>query len=187
MDRVKKNNIKIIREKVILLWICESIDISKSSLLPATASNFIPHKPWTTYHLKLHSHQTTDQPATNADHFFFLLGWVWSGKKLPALIEERIYPRSTPAVSQLYPWCTHAQIPLFPTNPVLPADQSPLCTTNPRPIPDATSLSTLNIGPTPICMLDFQSQPQMIYSSKCNATDSLMRVQYMKCAYFSYC
>ena len=39
------------------------------------------------------------------------------GEKLPALIEERIYPRSAPAVSALYPWCTHAQIPLFPTYP----------------------------------------------------------------------
>ena len=66
--------------------------------------------------LKLHSHQTADQPPTNADKFLWL-GLVWSGKKLPALIEERIYPRSTPAVSALYPWCTHAQIPLFPTYP----------------------------------------------------------------------
>ena len=77
------------------------------------------------------------------------LGRVWSGKKLPALIEERIYDRSTP----LYPRC----IPDAPTlksrssrpTPVLPADQSLLCTTNRRPIPDATSLTTLNIGPTP--------------------------------------
>ena len=64
--------------------------------------------------LKLHSHQTADKPPLNADQFLWL-GRVWSGKKLPALIEERIYPRSTPAVSALYPWCTHAQIPLFPT------------------------------------------------------------------------
>ena len=48
---------------------------------------------------------------------FLWLGRVWLGKKLPALIEERIYPRSTPAVSALYPWCTHAQISLFPTYP----------------------------------------------------------------------
>ena len=31
------------------------------------------------------------------------LGRVWSGKKLPALIEERIYPRSIPAVSLMHP------------------------------------------------------------------------------------
>ena len=81
--------------------------------------------------LKLHSHQTADQLPTNADHFLWL-GLVWSGKKLPALIQERIYPRSTPAVYALYPWCTHAQIPLFPTYPrpsgwPIPAlhDQSP--------------------------------------------------------------
>ena len=67
-------------------------------------------------HIKLHSHQTADQPPTNADQFLWL-GRVWSGKKLPALIEERIYPRSTPAASALYPWCIHAQIPLFPTYP----------------------------------------------------------------------
>ena len=64
--------------------------------------------------VKLHSHQTPDQPPLIPDQFLWL-GRVWSGKKLPALIEECIYPRSTPAVPALYPWCTHAQIPLFPT------------------------------------------------------------------------
>ena len=64
--------------------------------------------------LKLHSHQTPDQPPLILDQFL-KLGRVWSGKKLPALIEESNYPRSTPAVPALYPWCTHAQIPLFPT------------------------------------------------------------------------
>ena len=81
-------------------------------------------------------------------NFYGLVGYD-RVKKLPALIEERIYPRSTPAVSALYPWCTHAQIPLSPAYPVLPASQSPLCTTNPRSIPDTTSLTMLNIGPTP--------------------------------------
>ena len=42
--------------------------------------------------LKLHSHQTPDQPPLIPDQFLWL-GRVWSGKKLPALIEERIYPR----------------------------------------------------------------------------------------------
>ena len=74
---------------------------------------------------------------------------AWSGKKLPALIEERIYPRSTPAVSALYPWCTHAQIPLFPIysrpsgRPILALHDQP------RPISDTNTLTTLNIGPTP--------------------------------------
>ena len=42
--------------------------------------------------LKLHSHQTPDQPPLIPDQFLWL-GRVWSGKKLLALIEERIYPR----------------------------------------------------------------------------------------------
>ena len=115
---------------------------------------------------KLHSHQTPDQPPLIPDQFLWL-GRVWSGKKLPALIEERIYPRSTPAVSALYPWCTRAQIPLFPTYTrpsgwPIPAlyDQPPTYSwcnhahyaqyrTNPR--------------------FDFHSRPQMNNSSKCNA------------------
>ena len=118
------------------------------------------------YQLKLHSHQTPDQPPLIPDQFLWL-GRVWSGKKLPALIEERIYPRSTPAVSALYPWCTHAQIPLFPTYTrpsgwPIPAlyDQPPTYSwcnhahyaqyrTNPRS--------------------GFHSRPQMNNSSKCNA------------------
>ena len=32
-------------------------------------------------HFKLHSHQTADQPPTNADQFLWL-GRVWSGKKI---------------------------------------------------------------------------------------------------------
>ena len=112
---------------------------------------------------KLHSHQTPDQPPTNPDQFL-LLGRVWSEKQLPALNEERIHPRSTPAVSALYPWCTHAQIPLFATYPrptgwPIPAlhDQPPIyswcnyaqCRTNPRS--------------------NFHSRSQMNNSSKCNA------------------
>ena len=106
--------------------------------------------------------QTADQSPTTADQFL-LLGRVWSGKKLPALIEERIYPDQPP----LYPWCTHAQILLFTTYPrpsgwPIPAlhDQSPTYSwcnyahyaqyrTNPRS--------------------DFNSRPQMNNSSKCNA------------------
>ena len=116
--------------------------------------------------LKLHSHQTPDQPPLIPDQFLWL-GRVWLGKKLPALIEERIYPRSNPAVSALYPWCIHAQIPLFPTYTrpsgwPIPAlyDQPPTYSwynyahyaqyrTNPRS--------------------DFNSRPQMNNSSKCYA------------------
>ena len=55
--------------------------VFKDSSSPVKASN-----------LKLHSHQTPDQPPLIPDQFLWL-GRVWSGKKLPALIEERIYPR----------------------------------------------------------------------------------------------
>ena len=99
-------------------------------------------------HLKLHSHQTADQPPTNADQFLWL-GRVWSGKNYPLWLKSVSIPDQRP----LYPRC----IPDAPTlksrssrpTPVLPADQSPLCTTNLRPIPDTTTLTTLNIGPTP--------------------------------------
>ena len=117
-------------------------------------------------HLKLHSHQIADQPPTNADQFLWL-GRVWSGKKLPPLIEERIYPRSTPAVSALYPWCTHAQIPLFPTytRPTgwpIPAlyDQLPTYSwCNYAHYAQYRTNSRSN----------FHSRPQMNNSSKCNA------------------
>ena len=86
--------------------------LKKWALLSTVAtSDFFPY-----CILKLHSHQTADQPPTNADQFLWL-GMVGSSKKLPALIEERIYPRSTPAVSAQYSRCTYAQIPLFPTYP----------------------------------------------------------------------
>ena len=100
------------------------------------------------FDLKLHSHQTPDQPPLIPDQFLWL-GRVWSGKKLPALIEERTYPRSTSAVSALYPWCTHAQIPLFPTYTRPSGWPIPALYDRPRHIPDVTTLTTLNIGPTP--------------------------------------
>ena len=98
--------------------------------------------------LKLHSHQTPDQPPLIPDQFLWL-GRVWSGKTYPLWLKSVSIPDQPP----LYPRC----IPDAPTlksrssrpTPVLPADQSPLCTTNPRPIPDATTLTTLNLGPTP--------------------------------------
>ena len=98
--------------------------------------------------LKLYSHQTADQPRPMPTNFYGLGGYD-RVKKLPALSEERIYPRSTSAVSALYPWCTHAQTPLFPSYPH-PSDWPiPALHDQPRPIPDTTTLTTLNIGPTP--------------------------------------
>ena len=75
----------------------------------------------------------------------------------------------TRAVSALFPWCTHAQIPLFPTYPRPSGLPIPTVHVQPRPILDTTTLTALNIGPTPICMLDFHSRSQMNNSSKCNA------------------
>ena len=143
-----------------------------------TAVSFQPWK-----YLKLHSHQTPDQPTLIPDQFWWL-GRVWSGKKLPALIEEGIYPRSTTAVSALYPWCTLAQIPLFPTYPrpsdwPIPAlhDQPPTYSwcnyanyaqyrTNPRS--------------------DFHPGLRWIIQANVMPTDSLMWVQYPKCAHGPY-
>ena len=124
-------------------------------------------------YVKLHSHQTADQPPLIPDHFLWL-GRVWSGKKLPALIEERIYPRSTSAVSALYPWCTHAQIPLFPTytrpsGRPIPAlyDQSPTYSWC-----NYAHYAQYRTNP----QSDFHSRPQMNNSR----TDSVMLVQYPK-------
>ena len=95
-------------------------------------------------YLKLHWYRTADQPTDQ----ILWLGRVWSGKKLPALIEERIYPRSTPAVSLMHPRSNSALPdlpPSFrPTNPRSARPNPP-----PRPIPDTTTLTTLSIGPTP--------------------------------------
>ena len=110
---------------------------------------------WYPCTVKLHSHRTADQPPTNVDQFLSI-GRV---KKIPALIEERIYPRSTPAVSALYHWCTHAQIPLFPTYHRPSGWPIPALYDQPRPIPDATTLTTLNIGPTSDLIL--HSRPQL--------------------------
>ena len=78
--------------------------------------------------------------------------------KIPTLIEECVFLRSTPSVSAMHPQCIQTQIPLFslfrPTL-VLPDDKSSLCSLKPWPIPDT---STLNIGPPPILMLDFRSR-----------------------------
>ena len=86
---------------------------------------------WASSWLKLHSHQTADQPTTNADQFLWL-GRIWSGKKNHQLWLKSV---SIPDQHPLYPRC----IPDAPTlksrssrpTTVLLADQSPLCTTNP--------------------------------------------------------
>ena len=112
--------------------------------------------------VKLHSHQTPDQPPTKADQFLWL-GRVWSGKKLPALIEERIYPRSTPAVSALYPWYTNAQIPLFPTYPRPSGWPIPALYDQPQ------TYSWCNYAHYAQYRTNPRSWPQMNNSSKCNA------------------
>ena len=103
------DNLKV--EKVSLIYTCISGRDYMAGLVQAFVPSYVPSDCWSSIiqhlDLKLNLHQTADQPTTNADQFLWL-GRVWSGKKLPALIEERIYPRSTPAVSALYPWCTHA-------------------------------------------------------------------------------
>ena len=108
--------------------------------------------------VKLHSHQTADQPPTNADQFLWL-GRVWSGKKLPALYEERIYPRSTPAVSALYPWCTNAQIPLFTTYPRPSGWQIPALYDQPPTYSWYNYAHYAQYRTNPRC--DFNSRPQM--------------------------
>ena len=103
-------------------------------------------------HLKLHSHQTADQPTTNADKIVWL-GRVWSGKKIPALIEERFYPRSTLAVSLMHPRSNPALLDLPPS----------FLLTNPRsarPTPDLSliQLQSIHYGqyrtnPRSVCLI----------------------------------
>ena len=98
--------------------------------------------------VKLHSHQTPDQPRSFPTKFYGLVGYD-RVKNYPLWLKSVSIPDQHP----LYPRC----IPDAPTlksrssrpTPVLPTDQSPPCMTNPRPIPDATTLTTLNIGPIP--------------------------------------
>ena len=132
-------------------------------------------KSWISHGIQTHKYLITSKATftpdsrptpTNADQFLWL-GRVWSGKKLSALIEERIYARSTPTVSPLYPWCTHAEIPLFPTY------------TRPFgwPIPDLydqpPTYSWCNYAHyaqyRTNLRSDVHSRPQMNNSSKCNA------------------
>ena len=129
--------------------------------------------------LKLHLHQTADQPTINADQFY---GLVWYDrvenypfwlKSVSIPDQHPLYPRfilDAPTLKSRSPRPT----------PVLPAVQSPLCTTN----HDTTTLTTLNIGPTPdqVCLI---STPGLKWIIQANVmpTDSFMTVQYPKCAY----
>ena len=121
------------------------------------------------YDIKLHSHQTPDQPPLIPDQFLWL-GRVWSGKKWPALIEERIYPRWIPAVSALYPWCTHAQSPLFPTYTRPSGWPIPALYDQPPTYSWCNHAHYAQYRTNPGS--DFDSWPQMNNSSKCNAGSS---------------
>ena len=136
--------------------------------------------------VKLHSHQTADQPTTNADQCFGLVGYN-RVKNYPLWL-KRIYPRSTPAVYALYPWCTHAQIPLTPT----------YSRSSGRPIPalhdqpptyswyNYAHYAQYRSNPRSLCLI---STPGLKYIIQANVmrTHSLMRVQFPKCAYGPYC
>ena len=136
----------------------------------------------TSYTLKLHSHQTIDQPPINPDQFLWLCR-VWSGKITRSDWIAYLSPIN-PAVSVLFPWCTHAQIPLFPTYSRPSSWPIPALHDQPRPIPDSITLTTLNVGPIP----DLISTPGLKWIIQANviSTDSLMWVQYRKCAHHPY-
>ena len=73
---------------------------------------------------------------------FLWLGRVWSGKKLPALIEERIYPRSTPDVSLMHPR----------SNPALPD--------NPHPRSSDWPIPALHYEPPTYCWYNYDHYAQ---------------------------
>ena len=115
--------------------------------------------------VKLHSHQTADQPPSSAVQF------LWHGrvKNYPLWMKSV----SIPDQYQLYPRC----IPDAPTLKSRSSRPTPsFWLTNPRsarPTPDLflmqlRSLRSISDQP-PICMLDFHSQSQMNNSSKCHA------------------
>ena len=119
------------------------------------------------YLVKLHSHQTADQPRPMPTNFYGLVGYD-RVKNYP------LWLKSVSILDQhpLYPWCTHAQIPLFPTYPCPSVWPIPALHDQPRPIPDATTFTTLNIGPTPYLYAWFP----LLASNEEMPTDSLMRV-----------
>ena len=148
--------------------------VVKDSSSPVKANDF-----------KLRSHQTANQPTTNADQFLWL-GRVSSGKKLPDLIEERIYPRSTSAVSALYPWCTHAQIPLFPTY-TCPSGWPISALPDQHPTYSWCNYAQYRTNSRSVCLISTPGLKWIIQANVLMSTDGLMRVQYPKCAYCPYC
>ena len=130
--------------------------------------------------LKLHSHQTPDQPPLIPDPIFIGLVGYDRVKNYPLWLKSVSIPDKPP----LYPRCI-SDAPTLKSRssrptPVLPADQSPLCTTNPRPYSwcNHAHYAQYRINPRS----NFDSLPQMNNSSKCNAG-----VQYPKCAHGPYC
>ena len=98
--------------------------------------------------VKLHSHQTADQPRPIPTNFYGLVGYD-RVKNYPLWLKSVYIPDQPPLYPRCIPDAPSLKYRSFRPIPVLPADVSPLCTTNPRPIPDVTTLTTLNIGPTP--------------------------------------
>ena len=116
----------------------------------------------------IHTRQPTN-PRPMPTNFYGLVGYhrVKKFLKLPAPIEERIYPRSTPAVSALFPWCTHAQIPLFPTYTRPSAWPIPALYDQPPTYSWCNYAHYAQYRTNP--RFDFHSRPQINNSSKCNA------------------
>ena len=123
------------------------------------------------------------RPApTNANQFLWIVGFDRVG-----LIVERIYPRSTPPVSALYPWCPYAQITLFSTYPHPSGLSSPTL----HDLPPTYSWNNYahnaqyRTNPRYVCLI---STPGLKWVIQANVTppDSLMRVKYPEGAYRPY-
>ena len=157
---------------------------SSNSHPSATTNKAIHCLKWGCVLSYIHTRQPTNLRPMPINFYGF--GRVWWGKTLPAMIEERIYPRS--CQHPLYPWCTHAQIPLSPTYPspsgwLIPAlhDQSPTYSWY-----NYAHYAQYRANPRSVCLI---STPGLKWIIQANVmpTDSLMRVQYPKCAYGLYC
>ena len=133
--------------------------------------------------IKLHSHQTADQPTTNADQFLWL-GRVWSCKNYTLWLKRVSIPDQHP----LYPWCIHAQIPFSQTYPrpsgwPIPAlhDQPPTYSWY-----NYAHDAQYRTKPRSICLTSTLGL-KWIIEANVMPTESLMRVQYPKYAYDPYC
>ena len=125
----------------------------------------------------IHTRRPTN-PRSFPTNFYGLVGY--DRVKNYALIEERIYPRSTPAVPALYPWCTHVKIPLFPTYTRPSGWPIPALYDQPPTYSWCNYAHYAQYRTNP--QSDFHSRPKMNNSSKRNA-NSTLRVQYPKCAH----